>query len=79
MKKKTKDTIRREINDSTVLCIAHRLRTIAYYDLVIVMDKGSVAEFDEPLVLMNKENSIFREMCLASGDFDELFAAAQRK
>jgi hypothetical protein len=39
-----------------------RLATIAFYDRVIVMDQGTVAEFDEPLVLFDQATSIFRGM-----------------
>ncbi|EJD40251.1 cadmium ion transporter [Auricularia subglabra TFB-10046 SS5] len=56
-------TIRNELVSSTLLCIAHRLNTIAYYDRVLVMDRGSVAEFDPPLVLFDREDSIFRGLC----------------
>lgn len=34
-----------------------------YYDRVLVMDSGKVAEFDTPLALFDKENSIFRSLC----------------
>ena len=36
---------------------------IAYYDRVIVMDGGKVAEFDTVLNLFDKEDSIFRSLC----------------
>jgi len=32
---------------STVLCIAHRLRTIVEYDLVIVMAREAIVERDQ--------------------------------
>ena len=35
----------------------------AYYDRVIVMDGGKVAEFDTVLNLFDKEDSIFRSLC----------------
>ncbi|KAM0755919.1 ATP-dependent bile acid permease [Meredithblackwellia eburnea MCA 4105] len=56
-------TIQAEFSQQSMLCIAHRLATIAFYDRVMVMDAGQVAEFDEPLVLFDKEDSIFRGMC----------------
>lgn len=59
-----------------MLCIAHRLHTIIYYDKVLVMEKGKVAAFDAPHKLMREENSLFRDLCLASGDFEELLAVA---
>lgn len=72
------ETVRSQLAHSTVICIAHRLHTIAYYDLVIVMDKGSVAEFEDPYILMSKTTSIFHEMCTASGDYNELFLTAKK-
>ncbi|PWN19482.1 putative YOR1-ABC transporter [Microstroma glucosiphilum] len=58
------ETIRTEFGTKTLLCIAHRLRTIITYDKVAVMDKGAVVEYDHPLVLYDKKDSIFRDMCL---------------
>ena len=34
-----------------------------YYDRILVMDQGKVAEFDTPLNLYDKEGSIFRSLC----------------
>jgi hypothetical protein len=49
------------------------------YDRLIVLDKGVVAEFDTPLALIEKEDGIFRQMCLQSGMFVELEAAARAR
>ena len=49
---KLQQTIREEFRDCTVLTIAHRLETIADYDLVVVMDQGRVAEVGSPLELL---------------------------
>ena len=38
-----------------------------------------VVEFDTPLNLIEKEDGIFRSMCLKSGQFAELEAAAKAK
>lgn len=59
--------------------MAHRLRTVIDYDRLIVLDKGELAEFDTPLNLILKEGGIFRNMCLKSGTFGELEAAARAK
>ncbi|KAF5360296.1 hypothetical protein D9758_009166 [Tetrapyrgos nigripes] len=60
---KIQSTIQTEFAESTLICIAHRLNTIAYYDRIIVMDAGRVAEFDTVLNLYDKEDSIFRSLC----------------
>ncbi|KAG6856149.1 hypothetical protein H0H87_007054 [Tephrocybe sp. NHM501043] len=60
---KLQQTIKKEFASSTLLCIAHRLNTIAYYDRVLVMDGGEVAEFDTVLNLYDNESSIFRSLC----------------
>lgn len=38
-----------------------------YYDRVLLMDAGRVAEFDTPLNLFDKEDSIFRSLCDQAG------------
>ncbi|KAJ9111012.1 hypothetical protein QFC22_006657 [Naganishia vaughanmartiniae] len=42
------------------------LATIAFYDRVLVLEKGNVAEFDTPLNLYDQQDSIFRGMCDAA-------------
>ncbi|KAF9947554.1 hypothetical protein BGZ72_010475 [Mortierella alpina] len=76
---KIQGTIREEMANSTILTIAHRIRTIADFDRVLVMNAGEVAEFDKPLTLMKKEDSLFRSMCERSSDFDALLAIAEEK
>ncbi|KAJ2057815.1 hypothetical protein GGI17_005430 [Coemansia sp. S146] len=77
----TDDRIQRTIRgaefaNSTLFCIAHRLRTIIDYDRVLVLDKGKVAEFDTPWSLLQKESGAFRAMCEKSGEYEHLVAAA---
>lgn len=50
----------------TLLCIAHRLKTIIDYDRICVMDAGQIAELDTPRNLYN-QGGIFRGMCERSG------------
>ncbi|KAF9266173.1 hypothetical protein L218DRAFT_897134 [Marasmius fiardii PR-910] len=62
------DTIQTEFADRTLLCVAHRLRTIIGYDRVCVLDAGQVKEFDSPEALWAKgSGGIFRGMCESSG------------
>ncbi|PFH53092.1 hypothetical protein AMATHDRAFT_73621 [Amanita thiersii Skay4041] len=57
------DTIAYEFKDRTILCIAHRLRTIISYDRICVLDAGQIAEFDTPVNLYNIPGGIFKGMC----------------
>ena len=66
-------------SDHDAYAVAHRLRTVIDYDRLIVLDKGELAEFDTPLNLIQKEGGIFRNMCLKSGTFADLEAAAKAK
>lgn len=59
-------TIVNEFRQCTILCIAHRLKTIINYDKILVMDKGEGVEFDSPYNLW-KMGGIFRQMCDKSG------------
>ncbi|KAF2168939.1 hypothetical protein M409DRAFT_20953 [Zasmidium cellare ATCC 36951] len=63
---KIQRTIVRGFKGKTLLCIAHRLKTIIGYDRILVMDQGNVAELDSPLNLYD-QRGIFRSMCDRSG------------
>ncbi|EUC58392.1 ABC transporter protein YOR1 [Rhizoctonia solani AG-3 Rhs1AP] len=60
-------TIQTEFADRTLLCIAHRLRTIINYDRVVVMDQGQIVEVGTPVELFSNQSGIFRSMCDQSG------------
>lgn len=60
-------TIRHEFAQSTILTIAHRLRTVIDYDRVMLLDEGRVAEFDRPAVLLRNSASKFHSLCKAAG------------
>ncbi|XP_034390986.1 ATP-binding cassette sub-family C member 8 isoform X1 [Cyclopterus lumpus] len=45
--------------DRTVVTIAHRVHTILNADLVIVMKRGIILEYDRPQALLSKEDSVF--------------------
>lgn len=59
---KIQQTMRTGFAGKTVLCIAHRLKTIIHYDRICVMDQGRIAEMDTPIHLF-EANGIFRGMC----------------
>lgn len=60
-------TIRQEFKDCTVLTIAHRINTIMDSDKVMVLDRGTIAEFDKPMKLLEDDKSIFYSMCSDAG------------
>ena len=59
---KIQRTMRQGFAGKTLLCIAHRLKTIINYDRICVMDQGRIAELDTPIKLYD-EGGIFRSMC----------------
>jgi len=75
-------TIRTEMApNATVITIAHRLRTLADHDLVAVLGKGKLLEYDTPANLIRDKTSNFYELCEKSGpaEFEVLYAMAMAK
>ncbi|KAJ4479332.1 ABC protein [Lentinula aciculospora] len=64
---KIQKSLHSQFKNCTMLCIAHRLQTIISYDRILVMDQGTVAEFDTPLTLFQSRGSIFRSLCEKGG------------
>ena len=60
-------TIRREFGDCTIITIAHRLNTILDYDKILVLDEGSVKEFEAPLKLLADQGSHFYSLARDAG------------
>jgi ABC-type multidrug transport system fused ATPase/permease subunit len=46
----------------TVLTIAHRIHTVIGSDRILVMEKGTIAEFDTPANLLRRKNSLFAKL-----------------
>ena len=59
--------VREEFSNSTVLAVAHRLRTIIDFDQIIVMDEGNIVETGAPAALLAIEGGYFRSMWERSG------------
>ncbi len=74
---KIQETLR-EVKESTIITIAHRLQTIIDYDKVLVLEKGQVVEYDSPWELISKEDGSFRAMCEVSGHFEILVEGAKK-
>merc|ERR1712228_440549 len=55
-------TIREVFKTNTILTIAHRIDTILDYDKILIMDNGSVLEYDKPDSLLSNKNSRFSEI-----------------
>nr|XP_019004389.1 uncharacterized protein I203_02506 [Kwoniella mangroviensis CBS 8507]OCF67850.1 hypothetical protein I203_02506 [Kwoniella mangroviensis CBS 8507] len=74
---KIQQTIHREFQGKTLLCIAHRLRTIISWDRILVMNAGQIEEFDTPLNLYDTQG-LFRSMCEKSNiSREEILRAVQ--
>jgi len=56
------ELIRTEFKTSTVIAVAHRLRTIIDFDMVVVMHDGRVVECGSPEELLGKNEGWFKDM-----------------
>jgi ATP-binding cassette subfamily C (CFTR/MRP) protein 4 len=60
-------TIRTKFADCTVLTVAHRLNTIMDSDKVLVMELGTMVEFDHPHILLQNKEGHFYSMVQETG------------
>jgi len=60
-------TVREAFTHCTRLTIAHRLNTIIDSDRILVLDKGSLVEYDSPKNLVMNEKSVFLSMINETG------------
>ncbi|KAL2334833.1 hypothetical protein Fmac_016046 [Flemingia macrophylla] len=56
------NTIRTEFADCTVITVAHRIPTVMDCTMVLSISDGKSVEYDEPMNLMKKEGSLFRQL-----------------
>lgn len=67
---KIQDTVNQM--DGTIIVIAHRLRSVAGYSKIVVLDHGEVAETGHPHELLQNNRGIFYGMCESSGELETL-------
>lgn len=56
------NTIRNKFRTCTVLTIAHRLITVMDSDKIIVMDGGTIVEYNHPYTLLENKNGYLYKM-----------------
>ena len=60
---KTEEIIQKALNEilsnSTMISIAHRIKTVMNADKILVLENGEIIEFDTPKNLLNNKNSYF--------------------
>ncbi|KAI8987272.1 multi drug resistance-associated protein MRP [Mycotypha africana] len=61
------ETIRIQFADCTVLTIAHRINTVMDSDRILVLDNGTVGEFDTPANLIARPESILYGLAKEAG------------
>ena len=65
---------------ATILTVAHRLRTIADSDVIVVLSAGGIlAETGSPKELLDRIGSEFRALAERSGEFTDIYNIASRK
>ncbi|XAR71674.1 Xenobiotic-transporting ATPase [Bertholletia excelsa] len=55
-------TIRTEFADCTVISVAHRIPTVMDCTMVLAISDGKLVEYDEPMRLMKREDSLFGQL-----------------
>ncbi|KAF1321108.1 Atp-binding protein, partial [Globisporangium splendens] len=60
--RKIQESIRVEFKDCTCLTVAHRINTILDADRILVMERGTVAEYGPPAELQKKTDGIFKSL-----------------
>ena len=71
------ESIRKHFSQSTMIVIAHRLRTVADFDKILVMSEGKVKEFGPPTELISRKGG-FWSMVQSSRDLSDFEWAEPR-
>ena len=50
------------LKNSTLISIAHRIKTVLNSDKILVLENGEVKEYDKPDILINNKKSYFYEL-----------------
>ena len=67
----------KSMKDCTIISVAHRLRTVADSDLVVVMETGGVVgEVGAPLDLLNNPLSLFHQFAQETNEFEDILKIA---
>ncbi|CAH1738394.1 unnamed protein product, partial [Aphis gossypii] len=61
------NTIRNKFHECTVLTIAHRLNTVMDSDKILVMNAGTIVEFDHPYILLKNKDGYLHKIIEQTG------------
>jgi ABC-type multidrug transport system fused ATPase/permease subunit len=60
-------TVHAAFSESTVVTVAHRLKTLLDYDTIVVLDAGRVVEMGKPADLLSTEGGWFKQLMNSHG------------
>lgn len=64
------------LRDATIVTVAHRLRTIADSDVIVVINAGQCVEQGRPCDLLQQPESYFRKLAQKTKEFDDIMYIA---
>ena len=67
------------LRNATIITVAHRLRTIADADVIVVIDSGECVEKGSPSTLLRSPDSYFCKLAQESNEFDEIVDIASSR
>jgi ABC-type multidrug transport system fused ATPase/permease subunit len=56
------NVIRQEFTNCTVITVAHRIPTVIDSDMVLALHDGMLAEYDQPMKLLENSSSLFAKL-----------------